>query len=105
MIQGGRSYRRLRMRDANVDPDFRQQLEGRRLTTAEVLYYMPAHPALLQSFLWQTLDEAPDFPRIQKFLEFWRREIDAVIHSVTIGGVGLLAPPKLTLARFEGRLQ
>jgi uncharacterized protein Usg len=87
-----------------VDRDFSVQLTGRRLTTAEVLYYMPAHPALLQSFLWQTLDEAPDFPRIHKFLDYWRREIDAVIHSVSIGGVGLIAPPKVTLARFEGRL-
>jgi uncharacterized protein Usg len=87
-----------------LDRDFSVQLTGRRLTTAEVLYYMPAHPVLLQSFLWQTLDEAPDFPRIQRFLEFWRREIDAVIHSVSIAGVGLIAPPKMTVARFEGRL-
>ena len=50
------------MRDDNVDRDFYQQLQGRRLTTAEVLYYMPAHPALLQSFLWQTMDEAPSHP-------------------------------------------
>ena len=92
------------MRDPSVDRDFHQQLQGRRLTTAEVLYYMPAHPSLLQSFLWQTLDEAPDFPRIHSFLEFWRREIDAVIHSVSIAGVGLIAPPKVTVARFEGRL-
>ena len=92
------------MRGASVDRDFQQQLQGRRLTTAEVLYYMPAHPSLLQSFLWQTLDEGPDFPRIHRFLDYWRREIDAVIHSVSIGGVALIAPPKLTVARFEGRL-
>jgi uncharacterized protein Usg len=79
----------------DVDRDFSVQLTGRRLTTAEVLYYMPAHPALLQSFLWQTLDQAPDFPRIQRFLDFWRREIDAVIHSVSIGGVGLIAPAEI----------
>jgi uncharacterized protein Usg len=79
----------------DVDRDFSVQLTGRRLTTAEVLYYMPGHPALLQSFLWQTLDQAPDFPRIHRFLEYWRREIDAVIHSVSIGGVGLIAPAKI----------
>ena len=92
------------MSETLCDPDFFQQLGGRRLTTAEVLYYMPGHPSLLQSFLWQTLDEAPSYPRIHRFLEFWRREIDAVIHSVTVGGVGLIAAPKLTVARFEGRL-
>jgi uncharacterized protein Usg len=85
--------------------DFAAQLGGKRLATAEVLYYMPAHPSLLQSFLWQTLDQAPDFPRIQRFLEFWRREIDAVIHSVTIsGGGGLVAAPSLRPAKFHGRL-
>ena len=87
-----------------MDRDFSVQLTGRRLTTAEVLYYMPAHPALLQSVLWQTLDAAPDFPRIHQFLEFWRREIDAVIHSVTVSGVEMIAPAKVRKADFLGRL-
>ena len=39
--------------------DFETQLRGGRLTTAEVLYYMPDHPSLLQRFMWQTLDVAP----------------------------------------------
>jgi uncharacterized protein Usg len=87
-----------------LDKDFAVQLTGRRLTTAEVLYYMPAHPALLQSFLWQTLDQAPDFPRIHRFLEYWRREIDAVIHSVTIGGVELIAPARVRTVQYIGQL-
>jgi uncharacterized protein Usg len=87
-----------------LDRDFAVQLTGRRLTTAEVLYYMPAHPTLLQSFLWQTLDVAPDFPRIQRFLEFWRRDIDAVIHSVTIGGVEMIAPAKMRNVQYVGQL-
>jgi len=88
----------------SVDRDFSVQLTGRRLTTAEVLYYMPDHPSMLQSFLWQTLDRAPDFPRIHQFLEFWRREIDAVIHSVSIGGVGLIAPAKIRTVDHWGQL-
>jgi uncharacterized protein Usg len=84
--------------------EFEAQLSGKRLTTAEVLYYMPDHPTLLQTFLWQTLDEAPDFPRIQRFLEFWRREIDAVIHSVAITSVAQAAPASTRAARFYGRL-
>lgn len=87
-----------------MDRDFAAQLTGRRLTTAEVLYYMPAHPALLQSFLWQTLDVAPDFPRVQRFLEFWRREIDAVIHSVTVGGVAVIAPAKVRTIHDLGQI-
>ncbi len=90
----------------NVDKDFSAQLTGKRITTTEVLYYMPAHPALLQSFLWQTLDQAPDFPRIHRFLDFWKREIDAVIHSVTIsgGGQSALAPARIRPARYFGEL-
>jgi uncharacterized protein Usg len=84
--------------------DFQAQLTGKRLTTAEVLYYMPDHPALLQSFLWQTLDEAPDFPRVQKFLEFWRREIDAVIHSVAITACTQISPGRTRSVRFVGNL-
>lgn len=68
------------------------RLNGYRLATAEVLYYMPDHPKLLQSFVWQTLDLAPAYPRIHKFLEFWRREIDAVIHSVRLANGELLGP-------------
>ncbi len=89
-----------------VDRDLIGQVGGQRLATAEVLYYMPAHPVLLQSFLWQTLDHAPDFPRIQKFLDFWRREIDAVIHSVTIsGGQGAISPARVRRVEMIGRLQ
>ena len=64
--------------------EFEQYLKGATLLTAEVLYYMPKHPTLLQTFMWQTLDEAPHFPRLERFLDFWRREIDAVIHSVRV---------------------
>lgn len=61
------------------------QLQGQRLTTAEVLYYLPDHPSLLQSFVWQTMDLAPRYPRIARFLDYWRREIDAAIHSIRVG--------------------
>ena len=71
------------------------QLRGWRLATAEVLYYMPDHPTLLQSFIWQTLDLAPSYPRIHKFLDFWRREIDAVIHSVQLATGEQLAPARV----------
>jgi len=74
------------------------RLQGWRLATAEVLYYMPDHPALLQSFVWQTLDLAPEYPRIHRFLNFWRREIDAVIHSVQLASGETLAPARIKSA-------
>ena len=78
-----------------VDNEFSLRLQGWRLATAEVLYYMPDHPSLLQSFVWQTLDLAPQYPRIHKFLDFWRREIDAVIHSVQLASGETLAPARV----------
>jgi uncharacterized protein Usg len=57
--------------------DLERQLAGYRLTTAEILYRMPDHPHLLQSFLWQKLDLAPRYPVLQRFLDFWEREIEA----------------------------
>lgn len=78
--------------------DLTLRLQGWRLATAEVLYYMPDHPALLQAFVWQTLDLAPRYPRIHRFLDFWRREIDAVIHSVRLATGETLAPPRMNRA-------
>lgn len=76
------------------------RLAGWRLTTAEVLYYMPDHPALLQSFIWQTLDLAPAYPRLRQFLDHWRREIDAVIHSVQLASGEGLAPAQVKNAKI-----
>jgi uncharacterized protein Usg len=75
------------------------QLEGWRLTTTEVLYYMPDHPKLIQSFVWQTLDLAPRYPRLRKFLDFWKAEIDAVIHSVRMATGEELAPSRMRMAK------
>lgn len=87
-----------------LDRDFDAQLKGGRLTTAEVLYYLPDHPSLLQSFLWQTLDLAPEYPRVHRFLEFWKREIEGVIHSVSITSAGAIGPAQLRPISFMARL-
>jgi uncharacterized protein Usg len=60
------------------------QFGGYRLTTAEILYHIPDHPHLLQSFVWQQLDIAPDFPVLRKFLDFWAHNIDGKLHSVKV---------------------
>ncbi|HEX8568540.1 MAG TPA: protein usg [Caulobacteraceae bacterium] len=87
-----------------MSDEFEAQLRGKRLTTAEVIYYMPDHPSLLQRFMWQTLDLAPDYPRVHQFLEFWRREIDAVIHSVNVTAVGEVRAPRVRIAGVISRL-
>ena len=66
-----------------------------RLTTAEILYHMPDHPGMLQSFVWQKLDQAPTFPELSRFLEFWRREIEGPLHSVRVASSALIRPAEL----------
>jgi len=39
-----------------VSADFRRQLEGFGLTTANILCRLPGHPGILQSFIWQRYD-------------------------------------------------
>jgi uncharacterized protein Usg len=36
-----------------TDHSFQCQIEGFSLTTAEILYRIPDHPRLLQSYIWQ----------------------------------------------------
>ncbi len=69
-----------------------RQLQGYRLTTAEILYHLPDHPAVLQSYVWQDLDIAPKFPVLNKFLGFWTREIEGRLHSVRVGATTLISP-------------
>jgi uncharacterized protein Usg len=88
------------MRGDESADDFSLRLKGWSLATAEVLYYMPDHPSVLQSFVWQTLDLAPRYPRIHQFLDYWRREIEAVIHSVRLATGETLAPPRLEAADY-----
>lgn len=65
--------------------DTNPQLREFRLTTAEIIYHLPDHPDLLQSFVWQKLDVAPDYPELRRFLEFWSRNIEGKLHSVKVG--------------------
>lgn len=73
---------------------FGLQLRDYRLTTAEILYHLPDHPAVLQSYIWQDLDLAPKFPALHKFLDFWSRSLDGKLHSVRVGSATLITPPK-----------
>lgn len=71
------------------------QLKDYRLTTAEILYRLPDHPDLLQSYVWQGLDIAPAYPVLHKFIDFWRRELDGPIHSVRVGSARLVQPARV----------
>jgi len=72
-----------------------------RLTTAEILYHMPDHPGVLQTFVWQKVDHAPAFPELSRFLEFWRREIEGPLHSVRVASAALTRPAELHFANGQ----
>lgn len=78
--------------------DLARQLDGWSLTTAEILYHMPDHPGLLQSYLWQEYDLAPRYPQLTKFLDFWTRNLDGKLHSVRVAASREIAP-----ARYAAR--
>lgn len=84
--------------------EFRQLLDGSLLTTLQILYHMPDHPQVLQTFLWQEYDLPPDFPRIMQFLEFWSRSIDGKLHSLQIVTAGHLVTPNTRMVEFYERL-
>ncbi|HEY2754056.1 usg protein [Phenylobacterium sp.] len=78
-----------------ASPEFRRQLAGYSLTTAEILYRMPDHPALLQSYIWQEYDLFPEFPALRRFLDFWSRTLDGPLFKVTVGHCRLIKPAEL----------
>jgi uncharacterized protein Usg len=69
-----------------------------RLTTAEITYHLPDHPALLQNYIWQDLDLAPEFPALRRFLGYWQRNLDGKLHSVKVAAANLARPAEFRFA-------
>lgn len=87
--------RELDLRSATVSFDRYCQ------ATAEIIYRLPDHPAVLQSFVWQHMDVAPDFPVLRRFLDYWEENLDGAIHSVRVARHHLVGPHQL---RHAGHL-
>ena len=75
-----------------TDRAFLMQLDGYGLTTAEICYFMPDHPSLLQIFAWQEYDAAPDFPVLFDLLAHWLRTNATEIRSVRIAHEKMIRP-------------
>ncbi len=80
------------------------QLENYRLTTAEILYRLPDHPSVLQTFIWQELDIQPQFPVLKRFLDFWHRSLDGKLHSDWVMSCGLISAAEMRFVSAELRL-
>jgi uncharacterized protein Usg len=87
-----------------ADNDFRRQLGGYGLTTAEILYRRPDHPWLLQAYIWQDYDLCPKFPTLQKFLLFWQNKLEGTVHSVKVAHSALIKPAEFRAIGTEFRL-
>ena len=59
-----------------VSKDFRKQVLGYGLTTAEIVYRRPDRHWLLQTYIWQDYDMFPNFPALKDFLAFWETKLE-----------------------------
>lgn len=85
--------------------DFEKQLQNYRLTTAEIIYHIPDHPSLLQTYVWQDLDIAPKFPILNKFLHFWVAKLEGKLYRVTVANQTLINPNEFRYYGTEFTLQ
>jgi uncharacterized protein Usg len=83
--------------------DFRN-VEGYGLTTAEILYHLPDHKLLLQTYVWQGYDLAPRFPKLRDFLDFWEKKLEGPLHSVKVAHKRLITPAEVRTVSMELRL-
>lgn len=88
-------------RPSAVDTDFKAQLAGFSLTTAEIIYRLPDYPALLQSYIWQDYDIAPRFPKLKNFLDFWSAKLDGKLYKVIVAHAKLIRPAELRVIDGE----
>lgn len=94
------SFERFIMR-YHPQPDFLLELQGYRLTTAEILYHLPDYPQFLQTFIWQNLDLSPDFPRLHAFLRFWQVNLEGQLFSVRVTQMEGMGRSRLRFAKEE----
>lgn len=85
--------------------DLSVQMRDFRLTTAKILYHLPDHVHLLQEYVWQDYDLAPQFPALRKFLDFWTRELDGKLHSVYVANYKLITPGDYRFAAWQATIQ
>jgi uncharacterized protein Usg len=67
-------------------------LKGYGLTTAEFTYRMPDYRNVLNTFVWQDYDLAPDHHRLLNFISFWQEQIEGPLHSVRFVHRKMISP-------------
>ena len=85
--------------------DITKQLDDYRLTTAQIIYHMPDHENVLQEFIWQEYDLAPQYPTLHGFIDFWVEKIEGKLHSVYVAKQELITPGDYRFAEWQGTVQ
>ena len=57
-------------------------LNGYGLPPAEFIYRLPDFQSVLNAFVWQDYDLAPDHPRLFQFIEYRQEESEGPLHAV-----------------------
>lgn len=68
----------------NINTDMVLILKRKELVFVGVRYYIPDYTNIINEFYWQTEDIVPDIPRVHQFLEYWQKNIDAIIKEVEV---------------------
>lgn len=84
-----------------MDQAFVRQISGYSLTTAEILYRLPDHLQLLQSYVWQEFDLAPRFPKLSEFLDFWTANLEGPLYRVRVAHKELISPTEFSFVDGE----
>jgi len=79
-----------------VSRDFRKQVLGYGLTTAEIVYRRPDRHWLLQTYVWQDYDLFPNFPALKDFLAFWEKSLGGPLFAVTVATRNSSSQPNCT---------
>lgn len=78
------------------------RLNAYTLCTYEILYWLPDNPLIIApAFILQELDLAPEYPVLNRFLGFWKRNIEARICSVRVASQQLIQSTEVRIIGSE----
>jgi uncharacterized protein Usg len=72
--------------------DFIRQMQGYGLSTVEIHYFSARSPEPAATIRPPAIRRRPALSGAADYLDFWRREIEAVLHSVRIAHAHLIGP-------------
>lgn len=80
-----------------ITEDYLKRQPGYGLATASIIYRFPDYPHIIsvRSLTRQFHDVCPDFPVLNEFIEWWKKQIEGQIEFVKVAHVLLLQQREL----------